>query len=237
METNELKGLLAIWTDIDKDYLPHFREWHSKEHMVLRIPTPGWYVGHRYYGLEGAPGFLISYETSEASDLAGKSYHQSLNRPDARTEEALGHYRNSVRTIYRLLKGAGEALPTDAPFYSTIRFNVGGKETITRLAEEHLPSVCRIPGVRRARLYEVDEEISHIMTEERKLYGAGPGKQKYLATYELSSPDIIKSAAWKETFAGPGKAAIPGMKIDYQDLFALEFTIYSPHVRHGMDKD
>ncbi len=231
METNDLKGLLAIWTDIDQDYLSQFREWHSKEHMVLRIPTPGWYVGHRYHGLGGAPGFLISYETSEASDLAGKSYHQSLNRPDAATQEALSHYRNSVRTIYRLLKGSGEALPTDAPFYSTLRFNAAAKETLPRLSKEHLPAACRIPGVLRARLYEVDEEVSHIMTEERKLYGAGPGTQKYLATYEISSPDIMKSAAWKESFLGPGKAAIPGMEIDYQDLFALEFTIYSPHVK------
>ena len=95
MDTKELKGFLGIWTDMDKDFIPRFREWHSKEHMALRIATTGWYVGHRYHGLEGAPDFLICYETAEASDLGGKVYHQSLNEPDERTREALGHYRNS----------------------------------------------------------------------------------------------------------------------------------------------
>ncbi len=230
METEELRGLLAIWTDIDKDFIPQFREWHSREHMPLRIPTPGWYAGHRYYGLKGAPGFLISYETSEASDLAGKAYHDSLNLPDARTREALSHYRNSVRTIYRLLEGAGEKLPTDSSHYLTIRFDAGAEHErlISWFGREHLPGICRIPGVRRARLYEADEAVSHIMTEERKLYGAGPGKERFLAAYELTSAEIPDSAGWKEAFAGSPPALAKEMKIGHQDLFALEFTIYPP---------
>jgi hypothetical protein len=235
VEIKELKGFLGIWTDMDKDFIHRFREWHSKEHMVLRIATPGWYVGHRYYGLEGAPDFLICYETSDVSDLGGKGYHQSLNEPDANTREALSHYRNSVRTIYRLLHGAGEKLPTDSPFYLTLRFDAGAEsEAIVKwFGEEHLPNASRIPGVLRARLYGIDEEVSHIMTEERKLYSAGPGKQRFLATYELTSKDVPNSSSWRETFTGSGRyqKALKGMRVDHRDLFALEFTIYSPAVK------
>jgi hypothetical protein len=232
METKELKGFLGIWTDMDKEFIPRFKEWHSKEHMVLRIATTGWYVGHRYHGLEGAPDFLICYETAEASDLGGKAYHQSLNEPDENTREALSHYRNSVRTIYRLLKEGGEKLPTDSPFYLTLRFDAGlENETIVKwFGEEHLPRVGKIPGVLRARLYEIDEGISRIMTEERKLYSAGPGKQKFLATYEFVAAEMLKSKAWQEAFAGSRayEEALRAMKVDHHDLFELEFTIYPP---------
>ncbi len=235
MDTKELKGFLGIWTDMDKDFIPRFREWHSKEHMALRIATTGWYVGHRYHGLEGAPDFLICYETAEASDLGGKVYHQSLNEPDERTREALGHYRNSIRTIYRLLKRAGEKLPTDSPFYLTMRFDAGLEDaTIAKwFGEEHLPKIGKIPGVLRASFYEIDEGISQIMTEERKLYSAGPGKQRFLATYELKAEEIPRSKAWREAFVGSGayEKTLREMKVGHRDLFALEFTIYPPGKR------
>jgi hypothetical protein len=54
VESGELKGFLGIWTDMDKDFIPRFREWHNKEHMVLRIATPGWYEGEDQVG--GAKG-------------------------------------------------------------------------------------------------------------------------------------------------------------------------------------
>ena len=235
MEIKELKGFLGIWTDMDKDFIPRFREWHSKEHMVLRIATPGWYVGHRYYGLGDAPDFLICYETLEASDLGGKGYHQSLNVPDANTREALSHYRNSVRTIYRLVHGSGERLPTDSPYYLTIRFECepGGEAVLHWFEKEHFPRIGKVQGVLRARLYEVDEGISQIMTEERKLYNAGPGKERFLATYEIEAAEIPQAEAWQEAFAARGEYqnALRKMKVSRQDLFSLEFTIYPPKAK------
>lgn len=223
----ELNGLLAIWTDIDKDFIPAFREWHSQEHMVLRIATPGWYVGHRYQGMHGAPGFLIAYETSATGDLAGKGYHGSMNQPDARTREALSHYRNSIRTIYRLVHGAGPALPTDAPYYLTLRFDLVARDkaVLQALAEKHVPEIVKVPGVLRSRLYQIEDTVSNIMTEERKLYSAGPGKQPYLLTYELARPDVSDSREWKEASA---RHRPNDLQVDHQDLFALEFTIYAP---------
>ncbi len=232
-----LRGLLGIWTDIDHEFIPTFRDWHSREHMTLRINTPGWYVGHRYVGMEGAPGFLIAYETSAASDLAGNSYHQSMNEPDPRTREALSHYRNSVRAIYSLRQHAGEVLPTDAPYYLAVRFTAGsGSDRVTEwCGTEHLPTVCSIPGVLRARLYERDDATSQIMTEERKLYGAGPGEERFLATYELAAPDILTVPAWQDAAIGSAasRKALPEVRIGHQDLFVLEFTIYPSHARTG----
>jgi hypothetical protein len=235
--SQELKGFLGIWTDIDTEFIPTFRDWHSTEHMALRINTPGWYVGHRYAGLDGAPGFLIAYETAAVADLAGTAYHQSMNEPDQRTREALGHYRNAMRTIYGLRTQAGEVLPTDAPYYLAVRFTTGaGSDRVVEwCGATHLPAVCSIPGVRRARLYEIDAATSQIMTAERQLYRAGPGTERFLATYELASRDILDSPAWRTAMLGSTTAggSLPEIQIRHQDLFVLEFTIYPVQLRKG----
>jgi hypothetical protein len=228
----DLKGLIAIWTDIDCDFIPEFRVWHGNEHMALRINTKGWHVGHRYQGMGDAPGFLIAYETENVADLGGKAYHSSLNEPDAHTKEALSHYRNAVRTIYGLLKGAGEPLPTDAPCLVATRFAPAPdrrEEVIRWISEEHLAAAStRVPGARRVRLYEVDRAVSGIMTQERKIYNANPGEEDFLLTYELDGPDVLNSKAWSEAFSGTErtKAMMALAGVTHRDTYTLEFTIY-----------
>jgi hypothetical protein len=228
----DLKGLIAIWTDIDHDFIAKFRIWHSNEHMAMRINTKGWHVGHRYQGVGDAPGFLISYETENVADLAGKAYHSSLNEPDTNTKEALSHYRNAVRTIYGLLKGVGEPLPTDAACLVATRFAPAPDrrdEVIRWIGEEHIADVvAHVPGVRRVRLYEKDRAVSEIMTRERQIYNANPSEEDFLLTYELDSLDLLNSKAWSEAFSGTertkGMMALSGAT--HRDTYMLEFTIY-----------
>lgn len=37
MGRQEMKGLLAIWADIDEDYRMEFEKWHNCEHMADRV--------------------------------------------------------------------------------------------------------------------------------------------------------------------------------------------------------
>ena len=46
---------------------------------------------------------------------------------------------------------------------------------------EHIPNILQVPGVISARRYEVIR-----------------GEPKYMAVYELESPDLPESATWKE---------------------------------------
>ncbi|MBV8888562.1 MAG: hypothetical protein JO305_02730 [Alphaproteobacteria bacterium] len=50
---------------------------------------------------------------------------------------------------------------------------------------EHVPMLSKVPGVRSARRYRLERSTQ-------------PGMQKYLAVYEVDSPDVMESAAWKE---------------------------------------
>ncbi len=50
---------------------------------------------------------------------------------------------------------------------------------------EHLPMLLQVPGVRKATRYRLE-------TSE------DPRMQKYLAIYEIDSPEIVASKAWQE---------------------------------------
>jgi len=50
--------------------------------------------------------------------------------------------------------------------------------------EEHIPSLLKVPGVRACHRYEV-------------VNASREGTPRYLAIYELDSPEVKESAAWK----------------------------------------
>ena len=78
-----------------------------------------------------------------------------------------------------------------APYLAALRFNLedGQDGNLLQIyTSKWLSALCEMPHVLRARLYRVDEVISKIMTSERKIYGGGPGDQKYLAFIEIAKP-------------------------------------------------
>jgi hypothetical protein len=78
----------------------------------------------------------------------------------------------------------------NAPYIASLRFNVD--ESAEALADR-LQALSGVDDVSRARLYRVEEAVSGIMTSERKIYGGGPGAQRYLALVECAaSPDDMQ---------------------------------------------
>jgi hypothetical protein len=49
---------------------------------------------------------------------------------------------------------------------------------------EHVPMLSKVPGVHKVSRYRLEQSND-------------PGMQKYLAIYEIDSPAIVDSAAWK----------------------------------------
>jgi len=231
----ETKGLLAIWLDIDEKNRTAFQKWHNCEHMTERVTIPAIQLGRRYRGIEGEPDFLILYETFDSKVLNSAPYQRSLSSPTPWTREALTYFKNTVRTIYHLVVTAGKEPLTDAPYVMTLRFNLNRgseRETIHWYSKEYLPNMCKFPGIYNGRLYEVDEEVSNIMTEERKIYGGGPGQQRFLTLFELGSLDLAKSEVWKEAQKGICPGSMLGrLEIVYKEHFWLDFTMYAPHQR------
>ncbi|MCH8883074.1 MAG: hypothetical protein IIA41_06190, partial [SAR324 cluster bacterium] len=125
MKRTGSKGLMGFWVDIDDGYLLRFQEWHNCEHIPERVSLPGFNVGRRYRGLDGAPTFFMFYETDDAAVLGSEAYLSALNRPTPWTRESLAQFRNPNRNVYTLLAEEGAPAPTEAPYLVTLRFNLG----------------------------------------------------------------------------------------------------------------
>jgi hypothetical protein len=189
-------GLMAFWARIDADYLLRFQQWHNCEHVPERVSIPGFLRGRRYRDLEGAPFFLMFYETVDSTCLGSPPYLAALNSPTPWTKEALGHFREPARNVYTLRAQFGNAAANPAPYLTTMRFNLDAK-LVEDLQSNWLSKIETLPAVRRVRLFEVDETITAITTSERKIYGDGPGAQQYAVFVEANVPH----AAWSDSVA------------------------------------
>lgn len=227
------KGLLAFWTDIDEDYILEFQKWHNCEHMTERVSVPGFHVGRRYRGIGNAPMFFMFYETTDSAVLKSEPYMKILNNPTPWTKGALTHFNNNIRNIYRLIAAEGKPAPTEAPYVFVVRFNIepgAEKEWLEWYIKEYLAHICAIPGAYRGRIYEIDEEVSNIMTAERQIYGGGPGQQKYLALYEIASLDLPSGQFWQDVNQTDKRiqAMLKEVQDVYEELSWLDFVTYRP---------
>lgn len=233
MRSKVSKGLLAFWTDIDEDYILEFRKWHNCEHMTERVSIPGFHLGRRYRGIGNAPMFLMSYQTADSAVLKSEPYMKVLNNPTPWTKEALTHFNNNIRNIYRFIAAEGKPAPTEAPYVFVVRFNIESgaeKEWLEWYIKDYLPQISAIPGVYRGRIYEIDEGVSNIMTTERQIYGGGPGQQKFLALYEIASLDLPTGKVWEQanqTGRHP-QAMLKKVQDVYEELSWLDFVMYAP---------
>jgi hypothetical protein len=230
---SEATGLMAFWADIADDYVAEFREWHNCEHIPERVSVPGFTMGRRYCGIDGAPMFLMSYETADTGVLQSKPYLERLNAPTPWTRKSVAQFKNGVRTIYTLLGSAGTPSPTEAAYVLTARFDLDPADEDAWLAwarDRYLPALAAVDGVHRARLYAVDEAGSNVETSERGLHGAVPSGQRYCAWIEFATRDVPDDPA----FAAAGKAGPDGGGVERQknllnEVFWLDFVLASPN--------
>ena len=231
MKKGEAKGLLVLWSDIDEVHRMEYQKWHNCQHMTERVTIPGFHVGRRYRGIGQAQDFLMTYETDDAGVLKSEPYIRSLNNPTPWSREIIRYLRNTKRGIYRLLSTAGKKPITDATYVYLMQFNIPESAEVEVMGwyrKEYMPQICVLPGVDRGRLYEMDAEVSNIMTGERKIHGGGPGEQKYLSLFEMESSDLAGSKEWEAV----GRKDIKRDQLENitGSLFWLDFTMYAPGV-------
>ncbi len=233
MERGEPKGLLAIWADVGEDYQLTFEKWHNCEHMPERVTIPGFYVGRRYRGMDQDGHYLMFYETSSSKVLGDEPYLHSLNHPTRRTREAVARFRNPARAIFSLLARAGEPPLVDSPHLYVMRFNSRSQGIVQWCESEYLPGLCAVSGVYRGRLYEVDPDISGIVTTERNIYSPRQGEQRFLVMVEMASPELPESKDWQELSkrTKEGQAMLKGLKDMEERSYWHDFSMYAPPSR------
>lgn len=176
-------GFMGFWSDIDADYRLTYQEWHNCEHIPERVGIPGFVEGRRYRAVADGPMFFMCYVTRDLDVLGSEAYLAALNRPTPWTKEALTHFRNPERSIYRRVTMVG-SMPTYAPYIVLVRFNDPrpGAEIAAQL--DGWMATAPVADL-RAALYDMDTATSTIMTAERRIYSAGPGERQYLIAVEL----------------------------------------------------
>jgi hypothetical protein len=187
----EPQGLLAIWANVDADYQPEFVKWHNCEHVPERVSIAGFHVGHRYRALDEARDFFMVYETDTAEVMQSAPYLHSQNNPTPWTRQSIAHFRQTLRTIYRLVATAGHPPALDAPYVLLVRSNpppepAGAEAVIRWYREEHLPRLCAVPGTLRARLYRADQEISALSRRNDRCTGRRQGRRSFLPSTKCS---------------------------------------------------
>ncbi|MDA1099055.1 MAG: hypothetical protein O2967_08715 [Proteobacteria bacterium] len=227
MKREGSQGLMAFWADIDEAYTLRFQEWHNCEHIPERISIPGFNAGRRYRGIDAAPNFLMFYETDSASVFASAAYMARLNDPTPWTRDSLTYFRNPMRNIYGLRAEAGRVAPMEAPYIHLFRFNLDA-EAVPWLGAAWLPAVTALEEVHRGRIFQVDEEISSIMTSERRIYGGGPGQQEFLAMFETTQPHASQLPSWQRAEAAcPDNVKHLARRRDlFIESFWLEIALY-----------
>lgn len=232
MTEKPAKGLLAVWADVDEDYRTEYQKWHNCQHMTERVSIPGFHVGRRYQGIGEAPEFLMYYETDDSRVMASEPYLNAINNPTPWTREAITHLKNLVRAIYALDSSEGKRVPTEAPYIHLVRFNVKSdneSEVLQWFRESNLKGISGLSDVYSARLYKMDDEVSNITTEERKIHGGGPGQQKFMAFYEIASLDLPGTRAWKQALdRDKGKERLKKLADIQGESYWLDFTMYAP---------
>jgi hypothetical protein len=170
--------------------------------------------------------------------MQSEPYLHSQNHPTPWTRKSIAHFRDALRTIYTLVAAAGQRPGLDAPYLLLVRSNPpdapgGVAEMIQWYQEEHLPRLCAVAGTLRARLYRANTAISNIVTAERQVHGAAVGEHEFLAMYEMLSPEIPASEAWREAARGTDWSArmVAALHDLERERYWLDFALWAPGQR------
>jgi hypothetical protein len=176
-------GLLAVWLHVPPEREDEFNAWYNTEHIAQITSIPGFINGRRYMALEGIPKYLALYELHDETVTAGSEFQHVLTNPTPWSARMLGFYKDHrIRNTYRHLFTAGEAPAKDAPYVYIVKTDIPAaieEDFNDWYNKEHVPALASVPGCFRARRFL-----------------AVDGRPKYMAVYELETPDVVKSAAW-----------------------------------------
>lgn len=177
-------GLLTAWMNIPPEHEEEFNRWYNAEHIKERVDIPGFLSGRRYRSLDGEPKYFALYELEEPDVVYRPAYTQVRETPTPWTHKMEAIFQNFVRNIYERTSSSGQPSRQGAPYVLTVRVGVSPEKEAEFNAwydEDHIPALLRVEGLRSATRYRAVE-----------------GAPKYLAVYELDSPEILKSEAWAE---------------------------------------
>lgn len=183
------RGLLFGRMDIPPELEDEFNDWYNREHLGWRLErVPGFLSGRRYRALEGAPKYAAVYDLESVDVLRSPAYLKLREEEDTRPTPAYQRIRPCFQNFKR---GVYEEITPDATDY---RPPAEGRILLVAMLvprpededefnawynTEHLPALLSVPGFLTARRFRAVE-----------------GEPKYVALYDVTSYDVLKSQAY-----------------------------------------
>ena len=220
--TSSGKGLMAFWSSIEPAHQLAFQRWHNCEHIPERVSIAGFLRGRRYRSVSDSERFLMFYETLDDQVLSSPAYLAALNAPTARTREALGWFRKSTRSVFRLEHCAGRDDEWPAPVLVAARLAGAGADPRGSLA-----ALCDTGLFFRARLFRASGDSASARSNEAAIHGASVGPVDMLLLGESTRLDLLDDTAARERLADALGSALSADQLTGSgvEVFALDFAL------------
>jgi hypothetical protein len=164
---------------------PELTRWFAQYSAEFQ-ELPGSIVARLYAANKGLTGYVALFELADGDLIHNEPYPSTLC---SYAEEAARLFESSVANRYERVVSFGSAVPSPGSAAQLVRLETDPEneaELVDWYSREHLPDLSNVPGTYRARLFRAVE-----------------GTPKYLATYEMSSIDIMQSDDWHRASATP----------------------------------
>ena len=187
------KGLLLVMIGIDAVHEGELARWYDEEHVPERMVCQGFLNGRRFTAVQGAPKYLATYDLESPDVLQSEAYSRIAGRTPW-TERLAVHFNPIVRNVYveaRPPVVGGGKLTGEGLLLVAIDVDAQHEAELNRwYDDEHIAERMAIPGFLRARRFVALE-----------------GGPKYLALYDLESPEVLESTAYRHA-TGAGTTAL-----------------------------
>jgi hypothetical protein len=188
-------GLLMLWTDVDAEHEAEFNRWYDEEHIKRLLQVPGCLSAGRYVALRGGPKYLAMYELEDHNVLKSAAFLDELRyRPSPLRQKSSGGHvgRNYIINAYRQIFPA-RTNPIENTMGMSPYLQMGRIDISRHMEEEfndwyntcYIPGYLKVPGVLRARRYEVIDS-----------------QPKYLTVYEFANPGVPDTPEWAAARVG-----------------------------------
>ncbi len=187
-------NVMVVTTEVEPAWEDEYNRWQAEEYVPGMLRIGGFLSAERYVAVVGGPKYMTYFQM--ATSNLSHCLQAELAKGTARAL-AVGRHSQSDTAVYEqifpkegVVKGAewGEGNTASGSVLLN-RFNVLPQDDAEFNAwynEEHLPMLAAVAGSISNRRFKARE-----------------GTRLYLARYDLASPDVPSTEAWRAIVATP----------------------------------
>lgn len=144
-----VKGILALWMDVDPGQEDEVTEWYIREHIPDRIAVPTYSRARRFKARQGA-GYVAIYDATSVAGLSHPGYLALLGNISDWGLRMRGAFSGTARGTFgcsaSVAVGEGSSI-------ATLRFRASGDEARSAIAADLVPQITAARGMVACELW------------------------------------------------------------------------------------